>query len=184
MGAMFEREAKARGLELLDVQPGDTVLNAGSGTGKDNVVLAEAAGPTGHVVAVDLSVVMLGLGRRRAAQAAFCQADVTLLPFEEMRFDRIVATYLIDLLPATAIAGAMAEFYRVLKPGGRLALVSLTEGIDPASRTIVAAWKAAFAVHPLVCGGCRPVQLVMWLEAAGLVVVRREVMPSWACPAR
>ncbi len=182
MGAMFEREAKARGVALLDVQPGDTVLNAGAGTGKDNAVLAEAAAPSGSVVAIDLSAMMLSLGRQRAARAAYCQSDVTALPFEERRFDRILATYLIDLLPATSIAGAMAEFRRVLRPGGRLALVSLTEGVDPASRAIVAAWKAAFAVHPLVCGGCRPVQLVTWLEAADLVVMRRELVTQLGVP--
>lgn len=182
MGAMFEREAKLRAISLLDVRPGQTVLNAGSGTGKDNVALADAAGPSGHVVATDLSMVMLSIGKRRAYDVSYCQADVASLPLLDNRFDRILVAYVIDLLPATAIAGALAEFRRVLRPDGRIALVSLTEGVDRASRAIVAAWKAAFSIHPLVCGGCRPVRLVPWLETAGLIVLSQEVITQMGVP--
>lgn len=182
MGAMFERRAKQRGIYLLDVQPGDAVFNAGAGVGKDNVALLKAAGPTGRVVAADLSAVMLHLGRRAASRADYCQANVKTLPFADNLFDRILATYLIDLLPAATISATLAEFHRVLRPGGRLALVSLTEGVNAASRAVVGAWKAAFAIYPLACGGCRPVQLVPWVEVAGLDLIRHETVVQLGVP--
>lgn len=182
MGAMFEREAKQRGIHLLDIRPGHAVLNAGAGTGKDHVGLLDATGPDGRVVAVDLSFNMLRLGREDASCAAYCQANVETLPFAGGRFDRILATYLIDLLPTTVIAPVLAEFRRLLRPGGRLALVSLTEGVDTVSRAIVRAWKATFALHPLACGGCRPVQLLPWVEAAGLTLAHHEIVVQLGVP--
>lgn len=182
MGSMFEREAKSRGFELLNVQPGERVLNAGAGTGKDNARLLAATGATGQVVAVDVSEVMLQLGLQNAPAAKYCQASVAALPFRESEFDGVIATYVLDLLSFETISAVLTEFRRVLRPEGRLVLVSLTEGTEPISRGIVSAWKAAYALHPFTCGGCRPLQLRDKVEAAGIRVLTAEVVAQLGVP--
>lgn len=64
----------------------------------------------------------------------------------------------------------------MLRPGGRLVLVSLTEGVDLPSQLFVAGWKLAYRLDPRRLGGCRPLQLAGMLGAAGFAVERRMVV--------
>lgn len=176
----YEGAAKEAGLAELALEPGLRVLHAGCGTGKDQAWLQAAAAP-GLVVALDLSAVMLGLTHQRTGSPA-CQASVLHLPLTARSFDRIFAAYLLDLINYRDLPQVLAEFHRVLAPGGRLALVSLTEGCTPASRALVGLWKAIYAVAPVACGGCRPLQLAGLVEAAGFQAVRSRVLVQFGVP--
>lgn len=184
----FEAEAKARALSLLAVAPGQRVLQVSVGTGAEHAALKAAVGPAGLAVGADLSRGMLRLTRQRA-DTPLCEGDALRLPFATASFDRLFSAYLLDLLPAAELPAVLAEFRRVLRPGGRLVLVSLTEGVDPASALFVAGWKLLFRVAPRRLGGCRPLELTPLLEGVGLtverhVVVQRgfpsEVLVGWA----
>lgn len=80
------------------------------------------------------------------------------------------------------LPGLLAEFWRVLKPGGRLGPVSLTEGVNLPSRLLVGLWKLVYAASPVVCGGCRPVQLAGLAGNAGFNHITREVVVQWGVP--
>jgi len=169
--ARFEARAGAHALATLDLQPGQRALQIGVGTGTAHLAVA----PGGHAFGLDLSRVMLRLTRGRCA-APLCAGDATALPFAARSFDRLYCAYLLDLLPADDLPRALAEFARVLRPTGRLALISLTEGVDLPSRLFVAAWKLRFRLAPQSLGGCRPLQLRPLVERAGFIVERREII--------
>lgn len=177
----YEGAAKARGLELLDLRPGQRALNVGVGTGKEQRRIQAALAPGGLAVGLDLSPVMLDLTRART-RAPVCRADARYLPFAAASFDRLFSTYLLDLLPLAELPGLLAEFRRVLKPGGRMALVSLTEGVDWPSRAVISLWKLAYTASPLACGGCRPLQLAGLARQAGFTHVSREVIVQGGMP--
>lgn len=171
----FEGRAKTMALDLLSVTPGQRVLHVGVGTGAEHAALQGAVGPVGLVVGYDLSRGMLQLTRKRADTPLY-EGDATQLPFRPQQFDRLLSAYMLDLIPLTEIPLVLAEFRRVLRPGGRLVLVSLTEGADPPSRLFVAAWKLVYRLDPRRLGGCRPLQLADLLGAAGFAIERHVVV--------
>lgn len=173
--ARFEGRAKALALDLLAVTPGQRVLHVGVGTGAEHAALQGAVGPGGIVVGYDLSRGMLQL-TRRYADTPLCEGDAAQLPLRPHQFDRLFSAYMLDLIPLVEIPLVLAEFRRVLRPGGRLVLVSLTEGADPPSRLFVAAWKLVYQLDPCRLGGCRPLQLAALLGAAGFAVERHLVV--------
>lgn len=137
--------------------------------------------PGGMAVALDISPTMLAMARRRTG-APVCEADARTLPFADAGFDRLISTYLLDLLPYGDIPTVLREFRRVLVPDGRIVLVTLTKGIDIPSRLFVAVWEAAYRVNPVLCGGCRPLRLKEVVMAAGFRDVQREVVVQFGVP--
>lgn len=178
---IYEGRAKLCGLAQLDLAPGLRVLNLGIGTGKEHVQIQQAVAPDGYAVGLDLSPVMLALSRARS-DAPLLRADATRLPFADRSFDRVFSSYLLDLLPLQELPPLLLDCRRVLRPGGRLVLVSLTEGIDVPSRTVIGLWKNLFRLQPFACGGCRPLQLAAIVESAGFRLLSREVVVQLAVP--
>jgi demethylmenaquinone methyltransferase / 2-methoxy-6-polyprenyl-1,4-benzoquinol methylase len=178
-GDPFSR-AKLRALELLQLAPGERVLNVGAGTGRDQLRLQRAAGAEGIAVGVDISPVMLRLAHARGALVT--RADAHQLPFHDESFDRLWCTYVLDLMPDDDLPSVLGEFRRVLNRGGRMALVSMTEGTTPASRIVVGTWKLLYRAAPKATGGCRPLALADLVAPAGLRVVAREIIVQYAFP--
>jgi demethylmenaquinone methyltransferase/2-methoxy-6-polyprenyl-1,4-benzoquinol methylase len=179
--ARYESRAKVRALELLALTSGQRVLNVGVGTGREQARLLTAVAPGGAAVGLDLSPVMLQLTQGRT-DSPLCEADARSLPFVSASFDRLLSAYLLDLLPAADLPHLLAEFRRVLKPGGRVALVALTEGIDCSSRMLMGLWKLCYTLRPVTPGGCRPLQLAGMVCQAGFCQVTREVVVQLGMP--
>lgn len=177
----YEGRAIKRALDLLAPQPGEVVVNVGAGTGRDQHRLARAVAPAGLSFAVDASFEML-LVARQGGGGPWCQADAGNLPLRNSSADRLFSSYILDLLSPAARVRVLHEFHRVLKPAGRLALVSLTEGVTPFSQAVVRLWEALYAVTPIICGGCRPVRLSQAVLEAGLRVVHRETLVDFGVP--
>lgn len=177
----YEGRAKARALALLQVSLGQRVLNVGVGTGRDHRHLSDAVGPCGLALGLDLSRVMLTLTRKRT-HAPVSQADAVRLPLADECFDRVFCAYVLDLLPESDFTTVLGELHRVLRPGGRVAFVCLTEGTTPPSRLIIAVWKAIHAVNPLILGGCRPLRLAGLVRAAGFIDVKSETVVQLGVP--
>jgi demethylmenaquinone methyltransferase/2-methoxy-6-polyprenyl-1,4-benzoquinol methylase len=103
------------------VQPGDRVLDACCGTG-DLAVAAQHAG--GEVTGVDFSERMLERARRKSGEVEWVQGDALALPFPDGAFD--AATVGFGVRNLDDLERGLAELRRVLRPGGRLAILEIT----------------------------------------------------------
>ena len=135
-------QSKAWSLRQLQLESGQRALDVGCGTGEDVVTIAAQVGPTGDAVGLDSSQAMITEVAKRHShvpQVSFRVGDAHLLPFESGSFDGCRAERLLQHLSDPD--GALAEIARVLKPGGRVALVDpdfetlVIEGSDPTMST-------------------------------------------------
>jgi ubiquinone/menaquinone biosynthesis C-methylase UbiE len=90
-----------------------------------------------------------------------------------------VANYVLDLLPDTDIRQLIAEARRVLRPGGKLCLVSLTRGVNVTSRLVIALWSTIFRISPSLVGGCRPIELAAYLDQDIWSIDHRRVVTPY-----
>ena len=110
-------------IEWLNIPNGGVALDVGAGPGSITTSLAHAAGPDGLALGIDISEPMLARAVRAAAgpQVGFLRADAQKLPFRDETFDAAISVAVLQLVPDPA--AALAEIARVLKPGGRLAVM-------------------------------------------------------------
>jgi ubiquinone/menaquinone biosynthesis C-methylase UbiE len=179
--AAMEGRAKALALEHLELTPGLHVLDIGVGTGREHLYIQERIAPHGLAFGLDLSSVMLKLCRQRT-NAPLCQANACRLPYPAGSFDRLYAAYVLDVIPLSAIPDTLEEFRRVLKPGGSLVAISMTEGTSMPSRAVMGAWKAAYRLSPYTCAGCRPLRLSQMVQVAGFDIVYQAVITQLGMP--
>ena len=117
-------------LNLLEIEPTDTVLEVGFGAGQGIKLAAEQA-RHGRVMGIDLSEMMVRVATRRNAQAvkagrvALAQGTMTALPFVDHSFDKVMTIHTFYFWPEPV--RALRELSRVLKPGGRL-IITLSTG--------------------------------------------------------
>jgi arsenite methyltransferase len=138
VGAMFwdHTQAVARRLltawqeptEWLNIPQGGIALDVGCGPGNVTASLARAAGPGGLALGVDISGPMLTRAVRAEAgpQVGFLRADAQQLPLRDETVDAVVSIAVVMLVPDRV--AALAEMARVLRPGGRLAVMVPTAG--------------------------------------------------------
>jgi arsenite methyltransferase len=115
-------------VEWLDLPPGGTALDVGSGPGNVTASLGHAAGPDGLALGVDISEPMLARAVRSEAgsNVGFIRADAQRLPLRDNTVDAVVSLAVLQLIPNPA--AALTEMARVLRPGGRLAVMVPTAG--------------------------------------------------------
>jgi ubiquinone/menaquinone biosynthesis C-methylase UbiE len=176
------------------------VLELGCGTGRLAAeLLVHRLPASAAYLCLDISSTMVTLSQNRLSQFKN-RAKVRLtdgsprLSVPDSHFDRFIANYVLDLMPAEEIRTILKEAHRVLVPGGRICLISLTEGFTLFSRMVVWLWKQVYLRRPSLVGGCRPLQLLDFLShdswkllhhssitTLGIpseVVVARKVPPS------
>lgn len=112
-------------IDHLALQPGETVVDLGSGAGIDVFLAADSVGPTGKVIGVDMTPEMLARARRNAAKAGVTNAEfregrLEELPVGSGTVDAITSNCVINLVPDKAVV--FKEIARILKPGGRLVI--------------------------------------------------------------
>lgn len=115
-------------LEWLNIPLGGTALDVGCGPGSITGSLARAVGPDGLALGVDVSEPMLARAVRAEAgpQAGFLRADAQRLPLRDDTVDTVVSIAALQLIPEPV--AALGEMVRVLRPGGRLAVMVPTAG--------------------------------------------------------
>jgi arsenite methyltransferase len=168
-------------LKALQLVAGERVLDVGSGPGLLAAEMAEAIGPRGRVCGIDASEAMLAMARKRCAHKPWCEfqkADATALAYPDANFDAAVSTQVYEYV--RDIPAALAELHRVLRPGGRAAILDTDYGSlvihteHPARMArILSAWDQHF-VHPRL-----PRSLSRQLREAGFAVRHRTSIPMF-----
>lgn len=135
---------------LASLQPGQTVLDLGSGGGIDCFLAAKKVGPTGHVIGVDMTPAMLEKARSNRAKLAldnveFRLGEIEHLPVADNSVDVIISNCVINL--SSDKPQVFHEAFRVLKPGGKLAVSDIvTDGPLPqALKQSLSSWAGCVA---------------------------------------
>ena len=172
-----ERPFRAHALALLHLQPGERVLEIGCGTGE---ALAELAGVTEHAVGLDLSPGMPLQARARldarGLHARLMEGDAHALPLDDHSQDAVFMSFVLDLVASAEIPGFLAECRRVLRPGGRMAVVAMSA--DGGMRAPMALYAWAHTLFP-VAVDCRPIHLREALDSGGFTVSTLEQGTMW-----
>ncbi len=156
-------------LQFAGVQPGQTVLDIGSGAGIDCFIASQKVGPTGKIIGLDMTPAMLETARRNAKEGGytnveFRQGDAENMPLADSSVDWVISNCVINLAPDKR--KVFAEINRVLKPGGR---VSISDIVADALPDIVR--RDSLAYCGCVGGAITTDEFLSWLTQAGLVDV-------------
>ncbi len=143
MTAGLHHRWRARAVDAAAVGPGDAALDVCCGTGDLTLELARRIGPTGHVVGSDFSERMLELARRKApgagaADPTFEWADALELPYEDESFDAVTVGFGVRNLADVGLG--IVEMTRVLKPGGRIVILEITNPTRRPLSTFFSIW--------------------------------------------
>jgi SAM-dependent methyltransferase len=129
---------------------GDDVLDLGSGGGIDCLIAARAVAPGGHVVGIDFVADMVDRATRAATQAGladvrFVESEIEALPLPDASIDVVISNGVINLSPRKV--RVLSEAFRVLRPGGRLAIIDLVldHDLPPEIQTHPAAWAGCLS---------------------------------------
>jgi arsenite methyltransferase len=128
-GAVESFAGVANPWELGRLEPGERVLDLGSGAGTDSLIAAQMVGANGRVTGIDMTPQMLAKARAAAAEMGaanveFVESEAEQLPFADAAFDVVVSNGVIDLIPDKD--AVFSELHRVLVPGGRLQIADVT----------------------------------------------------------
>ncbi len=151
---------------LIDLRPGETVLDLGSGGGIDVLLSAKRVGPSGFVYGLDMTPEMLALAERNRAAAGatnvkFLEGRIEAIPLPDAAVDVLISNCVINL--SADKARVLREAFRVLRPGGRFAVSDVVvQGEFPAElRRDAESWAGCIA------GALEESEYRRLLEAAG-----------------
>ncbi len=158
---------------LIELQPGQTVLDLGSGGGIDVLLSARRVGPSGKVYGLDMTDDMLSLARENQRKAGatnveFLKGTIEAIPLPDNSVDVIISNCVINL--SVDKDAALREAFRVLKPGGRFAVsdVVIRGDAPPEVRRSMELWVGC------VAGALRDDDYVSKLQAAGFMDVELD----------
>jgi len=179
---LTESRARNRCLDLVSIQDGESVLEVAVGTGLAFEKILRA-NPSGRNEGIELTEAMLARAKRRAARTGtdnyhLRHGDAYALDYPDGDFDVLINNYLFDLLPRQDFLTVLTEFKRVLRPGGRLAMVNMTMGQRGYNRV----WEAIYRLNPALLGGCRGIFILPVLEECGFINTKREYVSQMTFP--
>src|SRR5271169_424959 len=171
---------------IAAMRPGETVVDLGSGAGFDCFLAARQVGDTGHVIGVDMTHEMMKKARDNAARIGagnveFRLGELEHLPIADNTADVVISNCVINLVPDKR--QAYREAFRVLKPGGRIAIADVVNTAPlPPELAVDATLLCA-----CLAGAATTHQIEEWLATSGFTDIRitiapgsRDLVESWA----
>ena len=157
-------------ISAADLQPGEVVLDLGSGGGLDCFMAAKLVGPEGRVIGIDMTDAMLERATQTAARLGlhnieFRRGLIEELPAEDHSVDVVISNCVINLSPDKP--AVLREAFRVLRPGGRFVVSDIvTKGEMLARfRELADSWAACVAGAPTVDGYLETLRMAGFVEA-------------------
>jgi len=181
----FERKYAEMALERLSVSEGETVLEIGFGTGHCLKRIAESVGPKGKAYGIDLSTGMMEISKERLEKAGledrvklFC-GDAASLPFDDSTFDAVFMSFTLELFDTPEIPKVLEQIKRVLKPEGRLVVVSMSK--ENGESIFLRLYEWIHNKWPKYVD-CRPIYVEQSLREAGYTVKSKEKVRLFRLP--
>ena len=181
---IFERKYRDRALELLDIRKGEVVLEIGFGTGHCLKQMAELVGEEGKVYGIDISSGMVEISKGRLEKAGvldrvcLCCGDALELPYEDNTFDAVFMSFTLELFDTPEIPKVLDEIKRVLKPGGRLGVVSMSK---EGGGMLLRLYEWLHEKFPQYVD-CRPIYVEQSIREAGFEIKYREKVKLFGLP--
>ena len=183
--AAAEQPYVDEGIAMLNAQPGESVLEIGFGTGRALVKLAESVGDEGKVSGIDISTEMVARAAQRLTghdldgHVELVEADAIRLPYRTARFDAIFMSFTLELFDTPEIPAVLSECLKVLRPPGRICVVSLSREGGPYPMRRIYEW-----VHELVPAfmDCRPIFAARALRRHGFLLKEVRHRRMWGLP--
>lgn len=178
-----EKKYRDLGLQKLSARTGERILEIGFGTGHCILALATAVGDAGQVCGIDLSEGMLAVTQDRINRAGLAHrvdlrlGDAIHLPFDAASFDGVFMSFTLELFDTPELPRVLEQCLAVLRPDGRLALVTLVK--KPTTAVRIYEWfhkKMPTAVD------CRPIYAQAALTAAGFTICDTTTLSMWGLP--
>lgn len=172
------------GLDLLDPQPAEKILEIGFGTGYAQQQIIPAL-DNGYSVGIDLSLGMALFAQRKlekagiAPQANLLCSDSLPLPLQSDGFHAVFTSFTLELFDTPKIPMVLGECRRVLKPEGRLVVVSLSK--DQPLGAMGRLYEAFHDQFPTVAD-CRPIPVLRILAENGFQVNHSTTRKMWGLP--
>ena len=175
------------GLGLLDVQPGEKVLEIGSGTGKALIELCQLVGEHGLVYGLDLSTGMLKVAHNNLIKANFAThtallcADGMRLPLASSTFSAIFMSFTLELFDTPEIPAVLGECGRLLITGGRLGVVAMQKPDKVGWMIRLYEWFHEKLPNYV---DCRPIYVGESIMSAGFNIEQQQVSSMWGLPVK
>ncbi len=175
--AALERKYAEMALERLFVKKGEAVLEIGFGSGHCLRGIAQSVGKSGRAYGIDISTGMLEVTKRKLERAQlmdrvelYC-GDAASLPYDDNTFDAIFVSFTLELFDTPEIPKVLAEVKRVLKPGGRLGVVSMSK--EDEGSMLVRLYEWVHKKWPKYID-CRPIYVEQSLKDAEYKIKSKE----------
>jgi demethylmenaquinone methyltransferase/2-methoxy-6-polyprenyl-1,4-benzoquinol methylase len=173
------------GLKNLAVKEGENVLEIGFGTGDALINLSQSVGDSGKVYGIDISEGMLEVTKSKLEKEGLLErtrlvlGDAFKLPFDDEFFDVLFMSFTLELFDTPEIPELLAECKRVLKIGGRIGVVAISE--KDVDNVMTKLYKWAHMKFPSYVD-CRPIYTKQELEKSGFTIMRLDDFSMWELP--
>ena len=174
-----EKSLRKRGLEMLNLKKGEKVLEIGFGRGTTLVKFAKQVGDEGEVHGIDLTPEMIalakkGISKNKVRNVKIIEGDARDLPYNEKYFDIVYIASTLELFDTPDIPIVLREIRRVLKPTGKLCVISMPrEGRENTTGIKLYEW---FHTKFPKYASCRPIYVENSITEAGFKIVDKDII--------
>jgi ubiquinone/menaquinone biosynthesis C-methylase UbiE len=173
LAGIAERKYKEAGLQKLNAENGENVLEIGYGTGQCVIALAQSVGAAGKVYGIDLSKGMYRVAKSKAEKARLLErvelicGDAAELPYDENSIDAIFVSFTLELFDTPEIPIVLQQCRKVLRPAGRICIVAMARRKE--THLLATLYEWAHEKMPRYVD-CRPIYAQKALVEAGFEV--------------
>ena len=182
---VFEKKYRDMTLQQLSIGKGEQVLELGFGTGHCLTQIADSVGNTGKVFGIDISSGMLKVAGKRLERTGLLNrvelicGDAVKMPYGDSKFDAVFMSFTLELFDTPEIPKVLNEIRRVLKPKGRLGIVSMSK--ENGASGLLKLYEWTHRKFPKYAD-CRPIYVEQSVKDTGFEIKYKEKVKLFGLP--